>query len=129
VDLPHLPTVIEQVRSRLSTEFSDQQAKEFFLAMRVLMGLKYDEQMTETLVQSIVEMEDSVEWQKIFRQGLNRGVVEGERLLLLRPGTQKFGAPSDAIRLKLEAIQDAGEISQLGMKLLRVSNWDELFAG
>jgi predicted transposase YdaD len=127
-----LAPVIEKVYQRLKTEMAVQQGREFLLAMRVLMGLRYQEQLTESLMQSIAEMTDSVEWQKIYRsgkaEGKAEGVVEGERAILLRLATRRFGNPPEAILRRISSIADAEELSRLALKLLDVSSWDALFA-
>jgi predicted transposase YdaD len=142
VEIDQLPPLIEQVRKRFSDEIPVQQGKEFLLAMRVLMGLKYQEQLTETLMQSIAEMEDSVEWQKIFQSGKMKGkaegkaegraegkaegVVEGERILLIRLATDRFGTPAESVLKRLQSINDAEELSRVASRLLHVSSWEAL---
>ncbi len=106
--------------------------------MRLLMGLKYQEQITETLMQSIAELEDSVEWQKIFRKGEAKGQAigeakgkaigkaEGERSVLIRLATARFGAPSAAILRKLESISDEQQLQDIALRILHAASWDEL---
>jgi len=102
--------------------------------MRLLMGLKYQEQITETLMQSIAELEDSVEWQKIFRKGEAKGQAigeakgkaEGERSVLIRLATARFGAPSAAILRKLESISDEQQLKDIALRILHAASWDEL---
>jgi hypothetical protein len=119
-----LPPVIEKVRQRLGSEMPAQQGREFMLVMRVLMGLRYQEKVTESLMQSIVEMTDSVEWQKIFRSGK----VEGERSILMRQATQRFGTPPDAILNRFRSIDNADELDRLALKLLNSSSWEDLLS-
>jgi predicted transposase YdaD len=131
-----LPPVIEKVRRRLAAEMPVQEGREFLLAMRVLMGLRYQEKLTESLMQSIAEMKDSIEWQKIYRtgkaegkaEGVAVGMVEGERAVVIRQATQRFGTPPEAILRRITSIDNAEELSQLALKLLNVSSWDALFA-
>ncbi len=75
-------------------------------------------------MQSIVEMTDSVEWQKIFRSGK----VEGERSILMRQATQRFGTPPDAILNRFRSIDNADELDRLALKLLNSSSWEDLLS-
>ncbi len=85
-------------------------------------------------MQSIAEMEDSVEWQKIFQSGKMKGkaegkaegVVEGERILLIRLGTDRFGTPAESVLKRLQSINDAEELSRVASRLLHVSSWEAL---
>lgn len=129
-----LPPVIAAVQQRLAGEVAAEAGKEIILAMRVLMGLRYQEQITEKLMQSITEMEDSVEWQKIFRSGRNQGKLEGklegrlegERTVLIRQGTAKFGAPADEVLNRLMSIEDPDALAELAVRLLNASGWQDL---
>ncbi len=90
-------------------------------------------------MQSVFEMRDSVEWQKIFRsgeaegrakgkaEGRAEGKAEGERALLIRLGTARFGLPSDAVLKRLESITDDAELQNLGVRILTAQSWDSLF--
>ena len=134
VEPDNLPPVIAAVNDRLANELPMQQGREFLLAMRLLMGLRYDDRLTERLMQSVFEMRESVEWQKIFRSGRDEGKVEGraeglkegERDLLIRLATARFGPPSDAMLKKLQAIDSRSEIMELSIRFLEVSDWDAL---
>ncbi len=55
-------------------------------------------------------------------------MIEGERAIVLRQATQRFGIPPDAILRRITSIDNADELSGLALKLLDVSSWDELFA-
>jgi hypothetical protein len=147
-----LAPLIGAVKRRLDAELPPQLGKEFMLAMRVLMGLKYEESLTEKLMQSITEMTDSVEWQKIHRrgkaeglaeglaegiaegiaegkaEGIVEGIVEGERRSLIRLGTAKFGRPSPTVLKRLGRVADAGDLGRLSRRLLTASGWTDLFA-
>lgn len=57
-----------------------------------------------------------------------RGIAEGMRAVLLRLGTRRFGAPSQSIRLQLEAIESRARLDALTDHLFDVENWDELLA-
>jgi len=134
-----LAPLIEKARERIKSELPQQLGSDFLVAMRLLMGLRYEDRLTEILMQSVFEMRDSVEWQKIFRsgeaegrakgkaEGRAEGKAEGERALLIRLGTARFGPPSDAVLKRLESITDDAELQNLGVRILTAQSWDSLF--
>jgi hypothetical protein len=77
-------------------------------------------------------MQESSTYQAILAEGEQRGRVsghlEGERHLLIRQGTAKFGTPNILMRDQLEAITDAEELADLGVRLLTVTSWEDLLA-
>ena len=142
VQLDELPSVIAAVQQRLADEIAPDAGKDILTAMRVLMGLRYQDQMTETLMQNISEMEDSVEWQKIFRKGESKGELKGrlegrlegelegqlkgERNSLVRQGTFKFGPPTADLLNRLTTIKDLDVLVGLSERLLTSSSWEDL---
>lgn len=126
-----LPPVIAAITDRLATELPAQRGKEYLLAMRLLMGLRYENSFTDKLMQNVFEMRESVEWQKIFQSGQAEARAEGKReagrLILLRQGTTRFGPPPDAVVKKLQSINDDSELTDLSLRLLDASSWETLF--
>ena len=60
-------------------------------------------------------MKESVTYQKIVREGL----VEGERRILRRQGTRRFGMPEVHIEAALDAIADLERFEQLSDRTSR----------
>lgn len=73
-------------------------------------------------------MRDSLTYQAILEEGREEGQVQGERRLLLRLGTARFGQPDELSRSRLESITEIPEIERLGERMLTVSSWSELLA-
>jgi hypothetical protein len=65
-------------------------------------------------------MEESTTYRWILSQG--------EKKVLLRMGTKKFGPPDTATLATLEKIEDLGRLEQMAERLLDASSWQELLA-
>lgn len=128
-----LPGVIRQMAVRIEAE-APEEAGTLWTSTFVLMGLRYASEFAVQLLKGVRGMEESVTYQAILEEGAARGEakgkaigkVEGERNLLLRLGTQRFGAPDASTRAALEAITSVERLEALGDRLLKVENWAEL---
>jgi predicted transposase YdaD len=102
------------------------------------MGLRYQNALVQTLLRGVVNMEESVTYQAILREGEARGEARGEpkgeargkaveaRKLLLLQGRTRFGEPSAEVVAALDALSDVGQLEQLAVRLLQVSSWEKL---
>ena len=64
------------------------------------MGLRYSDELTDSLLEVVLNMHESATYEKILRDG---GIAEAQRLLLLQ-GEIRFGPPEARIRSTIEAI-------------------------
>ena len=124
-----LPAVVGRVRDRLAAEASEAEAAETWVATGILMTLKYRRGVVAGLLQGARTTRESWLYQDILAEGLLEGRVEGERGLLLRQGGHKFGPPDAAVRTRIDAISDAGELGRLGVLLLTATTWEQLLSG
>ncbi len=67
-------------------------------------------------------MKESVTYQAIIEEGEAK---EARKMILLQGGS-KFGEPSAEAEAALNALSDVGQLEKLGVRLLRVSSWEEL---
>ena len=72
---------------------------------------------------------ESVVYQGIFERGEQAGRLEAVRELLLAQGTAKFGQPSPAQQIKLDATDNLERLKRLSVRLLKVESWDALLRG
>ncbi len=130
----HLPRVIARVEDRVRSEADPDLADRLLVATLVLLGLRYPRELAERLFKGIFSMEDSVTYQAILEKGVQKGIregkreglVDGERRVLLRMGTKKFGPPTASTKARLEAITDLKTLEALGERLLDVLDWKTL---
>jgi hypothetical protein len=123
-----LPSVIRRMEERVREETTPAEAATLWASTYVLMGLRYPLEVAAKLLQGVRGMKESVTYQAILEEGRNEGsVAEAKRLLLLL-GTTRFGPPDASVRTRIERIDDVERLEQLTVRLLVVSNWDELLA-
>jgi hypothetical protein len=133
VQAQHLPAVIGQMKQRFDQE-PPHRAAELWSAAFILMGVRYDQLLTESLLKGVTAMKESVTYQAILKEGEAKGEARGEakgeareaRKILMMQGRKCFGEPSPEILAALDAMTDVGQLEELGLRLLETSSWQEL---
>ncbi len=129
-----LPTGIRRMKERLSGHRREEAAR-FWTSAYVLMGLRYEQTLTDRLFQEVLGMEESVTYQAIvakgleqgLEQGLERGAIDEARKLLLRLGQKRFGATAPArARKAAEAIGDLERLEELNEAVMTAPSWEAL---
>lgn len=137
VSKEELPQVIDRMRKRFATITDTSKVGDLWTATKVLMGLRYDTVFTETLLRGVRAMKESVTYQAIVQEGIQKGVEEGFQLgqakearqLLVRIGAKRFKmAPSPEQMGELEGMNDIDQLENLAERVLDVSTWTELLA-
>lgn len=116
-----LPAVVARMKLRFDRE-APGQAKELWSAAYILMGLRYESAMVQSLLRGVVNMKESTTYQAI----LDEGKAEEARKMLLVQGREQFGEPSAKIVAQLDAVTDLTRLEALGLRLLHVKTWEEL---
>jgi hypothetical protein len=116
-----LPAVVAKMKRRLKHE-TPGRAAELWSAAYILMGLRYEEPLIQTLLQGVATMKESVTYQAILREG---EVGEARKMLLLQ-GRSRFGEPPSEVVAALDALSDVSQLEDLGVRLLQASSWQEL---
>jgi hypothetical protein len=128
-----LPAVVAQMKQRFDRE-APSQAKELWSAAYILMGLRYEGAMVQSLLRGVVNMKESVTYQAILEEGEAIGVAKGEakgkaaeaRKMLLLMGRDRFGEPSAKIAALLDAVTDLVRLEALMIRVLHAKTWEEL---
>ncbi|MDB5310652.1 MAG: hypothetical protein JWO38_4854 [Gemmataceae bacterium] len=143
---PDLQEVVGRMKDRLDREADRPLAAKLWTATYLLMGLRYQQAVADTILSGVMQMEESVTYQAIIRrgledglrqglqqgiqqglqQGLDMGHIEEARVLLVRLGRKKLGPPTAAHQATVNAIADIARLELLLEKLLDVSTWDDL---
>jgi predicted transposase YdaD len=116
--------VVARVENRLRAEASPDAANKLRMATFVLFGLRYKEDLATQLFRGVTVMEESTTYQMIMA----RGRLLGKREDLLLQGREKFGPPDGATVERIQSITDPQRLEQLLVRLLQVSDWQELLA-
>ena len=140
VSVPELPRVIRRMHERLNNPKVRRFAPELWAATHVLLGLRFEEEVINALLQGVIGMKESVTYQAIIGQGraegrtegrakgLAEGRAEGAREFLLYLAEKRLGSPDAAAQTALEAIDDIQVLEALADRLDEVKSWQELLA-
>ena len=128
-DVPEqqLPELVQKMADRINALPPGRAAK-LWTASYLLMGLRYPDELTETLLEGVQTVQDSTTHQKILRDGESKGRTIEARRILLRQGTKRFGTPSVTALAALEGIGDVDRLEDLGDRILDADlvDWDGL---
>jgi predicted transposase YdaD len=124
-----LPGLVKRMAERISAEPQAGAAK-LWTATYLLMGLRYSKEVASDLLGGVRDMRESTTYQGIRSEGRDEGFIDGERRILLRLGTRKFGTPAPAILEAIEAICDADRLDALCERILDsdVRDWNPLLS-
>ena len=125
-----LPDVIARMKTRIDAEATPEQAGKLWTATNVLMGLRYEAELTQQLLQGVMNMKESVTYQAIVEEGRQEGRQEGRadeaRRLLLRLGTLRFGTPTEQAQTQIMTVPSLDKLEELSDRILSAESWDEL---
>jgi hypothetical protein len=121
-----LPSVIARMKQRLERETPPRQAADLWSATYILMGMRYERALVQSLLQGVLTMKESVTYQAIIEEGEALGEAKEARKMILLQGQSKFGEPSAEAEAALNALSDVRQLEKLGVRLLRASSWEEL---
>jgi hypothetical protein len=127
-----LPAVIARMKQRLDAAPS--QRAELWSAAYILMGLRYEQALIQTLLRGVVSMKESVTYQAILDEGKAEGMAKGKaegkaeeaRRILLLLGRDRFGDPSADVQAAVDALGDVDRIEELSVRVQHAANWREL---
>lgn len=120
-----LPAVVAQMKQRFDGE-APRQAKELWSAAFILMGLRYESALVQSLLRGVVNMKESTTYQAILEEGEAIGKAKEVRKVLLLQGSDRFGEPPAKVVALLDAMTDLSRLEALVIRLLHVKTWEEL---
>jgi hypothetical protein len=137
-----LPAVIAQMKHRLDSTVPPRERAQLWSAAYILMGLRYEQELIQKLLQGVVTMKESVTYQAILEEGMAEGRaagraagrVEGEaegeakeaRKMLLLLGHDQFGPPPVNVQATLDALADVNRIEELSLRVKHAASWQDL---
>ncbi len=89
----------------------------------LLMGLRYSDELTDSLLEGVLNMHESATYEKILSDGR---ITEAQRHLL--QGEIRFGVPEARPRSAIEAIKDIERLERMSKRILDadIHDWDGL---
>jgi predicted transposase YdaD len=130
VERKELPSVIDRMKERITSEATIQESSTLWVATYLLMGLRFSLETASQMLQGVQAMKESVTYQAILAEGKAEGKAEGSleeaRKLLLRLGSKRFGRAHESALAAIQTITDLRQLEDLSDKLFNVSSWDEL---
>jgi predicted transposase YdaD len=122
--------VIARLVERIDTEAPAEQAPILLTASFVLSGLRVSRERAVELFQGVQKMRDSTTYQMILdegrAEGLNKGLTQEARKLLLRLGRKHLGEPGATVEAAVQAIDDLERLELLAERLTEVKSWQDL---
>ena len=129
-----LPGLVRRMDQRINAE-PRPRADKLWAATYVLMGWRYDEKQATEWLKGVWNMHESPTYQAILKRGRDEGLQEGlqeeARRLLLRQGTRRFGTPDAGIIAAVEAIHDVDRLESLTDRIFDATagDWNDLLRG
>lgn len=121
-----LPSFLQRIGERINQE-PPSRADKLWIATLLLMGLRFSDEVTVSLLGGVRAMHQSSTYERILREGR---LGEASRIIR-RLGTQKYGEPDLITSEALEAIVDVDRLEALSDKIIRpdVTSWGDLLNG
>ncbi len=117
-----VPRVIERLGRRVRAEAPEEEAT-LMTAALLLAGLRLNKQQAKRLYeQGVRAMRES----SVYKLILDDGRSDEARRILLRIGSQRFGAPAEAQAAALQAITDLERLERMVDRVLDAADWQDL---
>ncbi len=132
---PDLRGVISRMADRINREPRPRAAK-LWTATSLLMGLRFSDDVTYSVLEGVQNMRESTTYQRILREGRTEGLTEGQvkgrvleaQRVLLLIGRERFSEPDSAKLQIIEEIHDVYQLETLIKRVLHpdVHDWNDL---
>jgi predicted transposase YdaD len=134
VEPSRLPDILRLLEERFSHETDPTLVGELWSATFLLLGLRYDRGTIHEVLERMSWLKESTTYQMILEEGRAEGEARGEargrvgeaRRLVQTLGSDKFGAPDQAILAALFEMDDLDHLEFLMRRILTTNTWAEL---
>jgi predicted transposase YdaD len=122
-----LPNVIKRMKDRL---WRVERAAELWTATRLLLGLRFADQVIDVLLRGVMDMKESTTYQAILAEGRAEGRTEGRaeeaKRLLLVLGEKEWGAANATAQSVIDATTDVARLEQWIEQIPQKTSWRDL---
>jgi predicted transposase YdaD len=119
-------SVVRRMDDRLQQEVTREQARSLWTSAYLLMGLSYPADVTERLLSGVMQMRESVTYQKILSEGRVEGAVREAQNMLLLAGKGPLGAPDAATKKRIHNITEVEALESMVERIHTVGSWADL---
>jgi predicted transposase YdaD len=123
-------SVVRRMDDRIQQEATLEQARSLWTSAYLLMGLSYPSDVTERLLSGVMQMRESVTYQKILSEGEAIGVAKGAvreaQNMLLLAGKGPLGAPDAATKRRIHNITEVEALESMVERIHTVGSWADL---
>lgn len=116
--------VMDVLERRIRSDCPPAHADDLWAATWLLLGLRFDEAASASLIEGILEMKESRTYQLAVAEGVTQGSLAEARAFVLRLGHKRFGPPSPAMLAAIQSMTDREQIERIGERLLDCPSWD-----
>lgn len=124
--------VLRRMEARANAELSAEDQSVFWTNTFLVVGLRYDQDLSRKLLKGAIGMTNSTTYMSIIEEGKEIGKAEGEisglKSAVLRIGGKRLGAPNPEVKAQIESIISLEKIQELADRILFVDTWVELLA-
>ena len=136
VEESELPGVVRRIQERVDAELNAEERDLFWTTSYLLLGLNHPKDFIENLLREKDHMRNSSTYIGILEEGEKIGLDKGEKIgeekalkhTIIRIGELRFGAPTQEIMARVQAIRSVETLEKLTERLVSVESWDEFFA-
>jgi hypothetical protein len=118
--------VVNQVVERLKREAPPGMYERLVNATGVLTGLRVNLQQAQAILQGVPAVRDSVYYQAVLEEGMEKGAILELQRTLLRLGRVPCGEPDERVRQTVLAITDLARLERMSERLFSVKTWQDL---
>jgi hypothetical protein len=119
-------SVIQAMKQRIDLEVARPYAATLWASTYVLMGLRYTAEVSDKLLEGVIDMSESSTYQAILNKGRDIGKLEGLREALIRLGQKHLGTPDAQMLARVQALADVGQLEEFIDHVHAAESWDEL---
>ncbi len=131
-ELDQIPIIVERLKERVDPAAVTAEISELWTSAAIMAGLRFPWELIKHCFGGITAMRESSTIQAFIEEGRQKGREEGSageaRKIILLQGPMRFGAADDEVKIRLDEIQDLGQLEDMIKRILIASSWDDLFA-
>jgi hypothetical protein len=119
-----LTAVAQQVVERLQKEAPPERVKTLLTDALLLTGLRVRRDVAARIFRGVRAMHESDTYLMILEEGQEKALRE----MILLLGEDRFGAPDEAVKARLNGVTDLDRLKRMGRQTPKAASWQEILA-